>query len=116
MDQIGLRVEVALELGGRDDSLRGLGVQRQMLLLLGVLLVVVALLRLLVVRMVDCDRLIHLFHLRSSGFFFPKPKQSLPLAQTQGRLLLLPRPVLAVYQISATASAAAADADNQIFV
>ena len=71
-----------------------------------------------------CDRLIQLFHFRALP---PKPKQSLPLAQTQGKAAVAAcSPSAVVYQISSRASfrreedartrGRDAAADNQIFV
>ena len=122
---------------GRDDAVAALlsiedsggrGLRRRLMRRLRLLLLMLELLLLVVLVVVivvvlggcdaACDRLIQLFHFRALP---PKPKQSLPLAQTQGKAAVAACSPSAVYQISSRASVGRRTrgrdaADNQIFV
>ena len=105
--------KTADQVRGRDDAANLLSFDgglrrrqnRRLLRLLLLMLVLLLLLVLVVVVIVvvlggcdaACDRLIQLFHFRALP---PKPKQSLPLAQTQGKAAVAACSPFAVYQIS----------------
>ena len=130
-DQVGGRDDAVAALLSIEDCGGGRGLRRRQLrlrLLLRLLLLMLELLLLVVLVVVivvvlggcdaACDRLIQLFHFRALP---PKPKQSLPLAQTQGKAAVAACSPSAVYQISSRASVGRRTrgrdaADNQIFV
>ena len=130
-DQVRGRDDAVAALLSIEDSGGGRGLRRRQmrrLLLLRLLLLMLELLLLVVLVVVTvvvlggcdaaCDRLIQLFHFRALP---PKPKQSLPLAQTQGKAAVAACSPSAVYQISSRASVGRRTrgrdaADNQIFV
>ena len=128
-DQVRGRDDAVAALLSIEDSGGGRGLRRhQMRRLLRLLLLMLELLLLVVLVVVTvvvlggcdaaCDRLIQLFHFRALP---PKPKQSLPLAQTQGKAAVAACSPSAVYQISSRASVGRRTrgrdaADNQIFV
>ena len=128
-DQVRGRDDAVAALLSIEDSGGGRGLRRhQMRRLLRLLLLMLELLLLVVLVVVivvvlggcdaACDRLIQLFHFRALP---PKPKQSLPLAQTQGKAAVAACSPSAVYQISSRASVGRRTrgrdaADNQIFV
>ena len=91
-DQVRGRDDAVAALLSIEDSGGGRGLRRRQMRRLRLLLLMLELLLLVVLVVVivvvlggcdaACDRLIQLFHFRALP---PKPKQSLPLAQTQGR-------------------------------
>ena len=129
-DQVRGRDDAVAALLSIEDSGGGRGLRRRQMrrLRLRLLLLMLELLLLVVLVVVTvvvlggcdaaCDRLIQLFHFRALP---PKPKQSLPLAQTQGKAAVAACSPSAVYQISSRASVGRRTrgrdaADNQIFV
>ena len=127
-DQVRGRDDAVAALLSIEDSGGGRGLRRRQMRRLRLLLLMLELLLLVVLVVVivvvlggcdaACDRLIQLFHFRALP---PKPKQSLPLAQTQGKAAVAACSPSAVYQISSRASVGRRTrgrdaADNQIFV
>ena len=127
-DQVRGRDDAVAALLSIEDSGGGRGLRRRQMRRLRLLLLMLELLLLVVLVVVTvvvlggcdaaCDRLIQLFHFRALP---PKPKQSLPLAQTQGKAAVAACSPSAVYQISSRASVGRRTrgrdaADNQIFV